>query len=411
MAVCHSNVQENRMTDPQAVADAIRQALTAKLGDHLLALYLFGSAACDAYVPGRSDIDLLLVVDPALPLFGVRDGFRPLWLQHADALGHGPWVATPDDLALHLALFPSLHRNLLAGARCLQGQPLLADLLAPPAPDPVEQVAYIAARAITRTGALTASTLPPEDGARLTRLLERLARRVSAAESSQLLTPMESLTVIHARLRELAVAMPQFEWLGEAPGGEAPGLLPGCLAFYQWEQYLIAVLERVDEETLAGVDWEEVGLAAQDAHSRFALATPWQFRLAASQVWADSLYFNGFEHMWGADILGDLAIDQTVLLRQLARVGSEQRVEKLPSIYLTIEDAAISKLIHDTQNGLLNAGLRAELFARFSGRPLELPDWHPPGREVPQAERVVAAWERWRQVTVYFADLWRQTVC
>ena len=117
-----------------------------------------------------------------------------------------------------------------------------------------------------------------------------------------------------------------------------------------------------------------------------------------------------YPRLGGADILGDLAVDQTVLLRQLARVGSEQRVEKLPSTYLAVEDAAISKLIHDTQNGLLNAGLRAELLARFTGRPLELPDWDPPGREVPQGERVAAAWERWRQVTVYFADLWRQAV-
>jgi hypothetical protein len=164
----------------------------------------------------------------------------------------------------------------------------------------------------------------------------------------------------------------------------------------------------VDEETLSGVDWDEVGAAAEDAYAQFGLATPWQLRLVASQPWVDSLFFKGFEHMWGADVLGELEPDELTLLRQLARVGSEQRVEKVPLDYLTIEDSAVSKLIHDTQNVLLNAGLRAELFTRFTGRDFDLPDWTPPGREVPQPERVAATWERWREVTAYYARLWRE---
>jgi hypothetical protein len=112
--------------------------------------------------------------------------------------------------------------------------------------------------------------------------------------------------------------------------------------------------------------------------------------------------------MWGADVLGDLQADEPTLLRQLARVGSEQRVEKVPLDYLIIEDSAISKLIHDTQNVLLNAGLRAELFARFTGREFDLPLWTPPGRETPQHQRVMAVWERWREVTTYYARMWRE---
>jgi hypothetical protein len=220
--------------------------------------------------------------------------------------------------------------------------------------------------------------------------------------------PAEAMVAIHARLRALAEDMPQFDWHGASPSGGVPDLLPGCLAFYQRESHLITVLEQVDEETLSGVDWEEVGAAAEDAHAQFGLATPWQLRLVASQTWVDSLFFKGFEHMWGADVLGDLEAHEPTLLRQLARVGSEQRVEEVPSAYLTIEEQTISKLIHDTQNVLLNAGLRAELFARFTGRDFDLPNWTPPGREVPQPERVAAAWERWREVTAYYARLWRQ---
>jgi len=272
----------------------------------------------------------------------------------------------------------------------------------------VEETAELAARAITRATALTPQTLPPPETQRLTRLLDRLARRVTGVDTPESLTPLQATVAIHESLREKARGMPQFEWHGDPPSGDVPDLLPGVLAFYQRDKHLITVLERVDAEVLSQVDWQEVGAAAEDAYARFGLATPWQLRLTASRLWVDSLYFRGFEHMWGADILGDLEVDEATLLRQLTRVGSEQRVEKVPLAYCTIEDATVSKLIHDTQNVLLNAGLRAELFARLTGRKFDLPDWTPPGRDVPQAERVAATWERWREITAYYAHKWRQ---
>jgi len=395
------------MTDLRVVVKDVRDTLTAGLGEHLLALYLFGSAARGQYVSGRSDVDLLLVVGPDMPLAAARRVFRPLWARHADVLGHGPLVATPADLALHLTLFPSLHRALHAEARRFHGEPVLERLPPPPPSDPVEETAYVAARAITHATALTPTVLKPEALQRLTQLLDRLARRFTGLNPPGTLAPLQATTAIHARLRRLAPEMPQFDWRGPPPAGDAPDLLPGCLAFYQWEKHLITVLQRVDEQTLANVDWAEVGAAAEDAYAQFGLATAWQLRLAASQVWPDSLFFQGFEHLWGADILGDLSPAEPALLRQLARVGSEQLVEKVPMDYLTIDEDAIGMLIHDTQNVLLNAGLRAELFARLTGRDFNLPDWTPPDREAPQPERVQAAWERWREVTAYYAGMWR----
>ena len=396
------------MVDVQEVVADVRDTLVAGLGDHLSTLYLFGSAAREEYVHGRSDVDLLSIIDPEMPLIAARNTFRLVWKRHADALGHGPLVATPQDIQLHLTLFPSLHRSLLADGICLHGETQLNQLPPPPPPDPVEEAADIAARAITGATALTPETLPPGEAGRLTRLFDQLARRTTGIKPPQTLNPAEATLAIHARLRELAKGLPQFDWHGAPPGGEVPDLLPGCLAFYQREKHLIAVLERVDEETFSDVDWIEVGAAAKDAHARFGLATPWQLRLAASQTWVDSLYFHGFEQLWGADILGDLETDEASLLRQMARVASEQRVEVVPSTYLTIGDADVSKLIHDTQNVLPNAGLRAELFARFTGREFDLPDWTPPDREVPQPERVAATWERWRELTAYYVRMWQQ---
>jgi hypothetical protein len=159
---------------------------------------------------------------------------------------------------------------------------------------------------------------------------------------------------------------------------------------------------------LSSVDWAEVGAAAQDIHAQFGLATPWQLRLAASQVWADSLFFDGFEHIWGADILGDLEPDEVTLLRQLTRMASEHQVEKLPMNYLTCEDAAIARMLHDTQNTLLNASLRAELYARLVSRQFDLPGWTSPDRRTPEPERVEAVWRRWHELTAHYARIWHQ---
>jgi predicted nucleotidyltransferase len=396
------------MDDLKMVVREVRRQLVDRLGAHLQALYLFGSAARGQYVSGRSDVDLLLIVDPNMRLPSARDAFRPLFEQYASILGHGPMLATVEDLALHLALFPSLHRALSQEGLCLHGDPVLKRLPPPSSPDLVDEAAYVAARAITYATALTPKAIPVERFQGLARHLDRLTRRVAEIQPRDALSPPDAMVALHAQLRELAPTMPQFNWGGSPPQGDLPDLLPGCLAFYQRDKHLITVLERVDEEVFANVDWGEVAEAAEEAGADFALATPWQLRLAASRVWVDSLFFNGFEHMWGADILGDLEADEEKLLRRLAQLASEQRVEKIPVIYLMAEDDGISKLIHDTQNVLLNAGLRAELFTRLTGRTFELAEWTPPGREVPQPERVAAAWDRWREITAYYAGLWRQ---
>jgi hypothetical protein len=394
--------------DLKVIVTQVRDTLVAELGEHLLALYLFGSAARGQYVRGRSDIDLLLVVDPSMPLIVARNVFRPIWQRHASALGHGPLVATPDDLALHLALFPSFHRILLRDALRFHGAPMLKSLPPPAPPDPIEDAAYVAARTTTYANALTAENLPPERAQQLTWVLNRLTRRVTGLRPEHTIPPLEAIVALHAKLREMAASMPQFAWRGSAPSGDVPSQLPGCLAFYQRNKHLIAVLERVDEETLSAVDWANVGAAAEDADALFGLATPWQLRLAASQIWVESLFFEGFDHVWGADILGDLEADETTLLRQLTRVASEQRVERVPMTYLTIEDAAIPRLLHDTQNVLLNAGLRAELYARLTGRESDLPVWMPPDRETPESEQVEAIWQRWRKLTHYYARMWQE---
>ena len=58
------------MSLPQAeieYLEAVRAAVQRELAPHLLGLYIFGSAGCDAYEPGVSDLDVQAVVDAPLP--------------------------------------------------------------------------------------------------------------------------------------------------------------------------------------------------------------------------------------------------------------------------------------------------------------------------------------------------------
>ncbi len=398
------------MTTLKSVIVQVRDALVNELGERLIAFYLYGSASRGEYVPGRSDVNLLLVINPSVRLATVRKAFRPVWDEYAHVLRTGPLVATPDDLALYLELAPELHHVLLAEARRFYGQPVLEDLPEPPERDPLEPITRMAAKAMVGAAALTPSIYTPERAQRLAFSLERMAHHFEGGGTPESSSPVDVLDAIHARLRELAQEMPEFAWPGEPPAETGPFLLPGCLAFYRRDNSLIAVFPRVDKQKLAVVDWEEVGRAVEDEGAEFALATPWQLRLVASRLWVDSLYFQGFECLWGTPVLDDLKPDEVPLVRRLARVASEQLVKIVPRAYLTIEDAGVSKLIHDTQNVLLNAGLRAELLARFTGRDMHLPHWIPPGQDVPQVERVAAAWQRWRVVTAHFTELWREMV-
>ena len=61
------------MTDPEAFAHRLDQVVRQTVGDRLVGTYLHGSAALGGFVPGRSDIDLLVVVDGPVDGPGLGD--------------------------------------------------------------------------------------------------------------------------------------------------------------------------------------------------------------------------------------------------------------------------------------------------------------------------------------------------
>ena len=77
------------MDDPRARVRELGELLRQELGDELLGLYLFGSLAVGGFVPGRSDIDLLTVVQSDVDERQLEGLER---LHAVYAAGHPEWV-------------------------------------------------------------------------------------------------------------------------------------------------------------------------------------------------------------------------------------------------------------------------------------------------------------------------------
>jgi predicted nucleotidyltransferase len=111
--------------DIDTAAQALSEALGAALGDNLVSLMLYGSAARGTRVAGRSDANVLLVVGDA-SADALRRAAPALsaWMRVAKA---PPLIQTADDWAASADVFPievedirDAHR-LLAGRDVLQG--------------------------------------------------------------------------------------------------------------------------------------------------------------------------------------------------------------------------------------------------------------------------------------------------
>ena len=91
-------------------AEATAAALRRGMGDQLLTLYLFGSLTGDSYRPGRSDVNLLAVVDDRASIHEVRAAFRPAWRKHGKTLQRAPMVmasSSPRTTPFHQTLLPA----------------------------------------------------------------------------------------------------------------------------------------------------------------------------------------------------------------------------------------------------------------------------------------------------------------
>src|SRR5438477_8231359 len=109
----------------KAIASLARD-LPAALGDNLVSLLLYGSAARGDAVPGRSDINVLLVVrDASAATLHRASPVLQAWLAVAHA---APLIQSEADWAASADVFPIEIEDMRAGHRLLAGRDVLAGL-------------------------------------------------------------------------------------------------------------------------------------------------------------------------------------------------------------------------------------------------------------------------------------------
>jgi hypothetical protein len=114
----------------QAVEQLV-QELLASWGKDLVSAALYGSLASGEYVPGRSDVNLLLVVKDARPPALERAG--AVLRAAAGRLRLNPFITTPEEMQASADVFPIKFLQMRQQAELLFGQDALGSLEISPA--------------------------------------------------------------------------------------------------------------------------------------------------------------------------------------------------------------------------------------------------------------------------------------
>ena len=225
----------------------IIRAFEDELGDVFVALLLVGSAATNYYLPGHSDVNLMLVIRRDATLQQVQKVVSAQWSIWENTLRTPPTVAYQSAFFRHLRLNPALNLHIQTYARLLSGQ----------VPDPYPQPNQLKVLAAYCTAALTASaalsaprsisptTSPAYDQ------LHRLARRLTAYPLSEKATARQLFIIVQ---RELQSRLEQFRGLDKSP----PTPTNNLEAIYSQLQQIVFVIPELSERQLAALDWSTI---------------------------------------------------------------------------------------------------------------------------------------------------------
>lgn len=367
-------------------AEATAAALRRGIGDQLQALYLFGSLATDAYQPGRSNVNLLAVVDETTNIHKVRDAFWPVWRKYGATLQRAPLLATPAVLARYGRLRPDFSWHLAQHGQLLVGEPLAG--FPPAEPAPIDQLSPLAIQAMAASAALAPQLLSPEARGQALALLRRLAH-CYAGFHDETATAGMLFAQLQAALADRLTTLPLTEWQN-SEYLESPPLLPQLLAIYEETDQVILVLPEMTAGEWLAIDWDEVAGRLVDQYYGLQVATPAQLRLVMSQERATDLRLNRVRHVWGANPLAGVEATPGRILRSAARLAANLHLDALPNAYLTAKDDQAGKIIHDFQNRLLNVQLQHELLHRLADLPRSEPPTPLPDRTTPAPQRIEA---------------------
>lgn len=110
---------------PEDIFGAFRDDYTTVFGPGLISIVLYGSGARGDYVPGKSDINFLIVLEEAA-LGRVRDAMPLVRKWHGRGVAT-PLFLSPREIAASLDTFPIEFLNMQAAYRVVAGRDVLGD--------------------------------------------------------------------------------------------------------------------------------------------------------------------------------------------------------------------------------------------------------------------------------------------
>lgn len=355
-----------------------------ELGTQLELFCLFGSATQNHYHPGRSDLNLLVVVAEEVSLHNLRRLFLPLWASYQPVLKRPPFIATRSQLVRHLQLNPLLAQHILECGQSLTGTMTLLSHI--PIVNEVEDVAYWANVALQASAALAPQLLTGND---CVNQLDSLSRRLLGQPAAS--KPEQTFTLIQLKLQQMIAQIPAGQWPWPMPKTVDSPTQPNLLAVYQEADAQILLIPPLSKELLDELDWRSIATRLQQQGQFLRVAMPTQFKLALFYEQPVELVLNQYQRVWGQDLLRGLSVNDPLLFRACGRQVSHLLIGELPAVYLTAADEeAIHRAIHDLQNRLLNVYLQNELLQRFGRLENSLPPPPLPGRDTPNPKRIEA---------------------
>lgn len=365
--------------------NALFNAFQKRLGSQLELFCLFGSITQNHYRPGRSDLNLLVMVAEDVSLHHLRQLFLPLWANYRQLFKRPPLIATRSQLVRYLQLNPLLAQHILECGQSLTGTMALLSHI--PIVNEVDDVAYWAQMALKASAALAPQLLGAENGC--LQQMESLNRRLLGQPAAA--TPAETFTNIQLKLQQMIAQIPAGQWPWPMPKTVESPTQPNLVAIYQEADCQILLIPPLSKNLLAELDWTSIAARLQQRGQFLRVAMPTQFKLALFYEQPVELVLNQYQRVWGQDLLRGLTVPDLVLFRACGRHVSNLLVSELPAAYLTAgDDEAVHRVIHDLQNRLLNVHLQHELLQRFGRLENSLPPPPLPGRESPSPQRIEA---------------------
>lgn len=365
--------------------DVLFNVFQKELGNQLELFCLFGSITQSHYRPGRSDLNLLVMVAEEVSLHRLRQLFLPLWANYGQILKRPPLIATHSQLARHLQLNPLLAQHILECGQLLTGTMALLSHI--PIVNEVDDVAYWANLALQASSALAPQLIQPENGC--LQKMESLNRRLLGQPAAA--TPEETFARVQLKLQQMMAQIPAGQWPWPMPKTVESPTQPNLVAIYQEADCQILLIPPLSKNLLDELDWTVIAARLQQRGQFLRVAMPTQFKLALFYEQPVELVLNQYQRVWGQDLLRGLSVNDLVLFRACGRQVSNLLVVELPATYLTAgDDEAIHRVIHDLQNRLLNVHLQHELLQRFGRLENSLPPPPLPGRDTPNPKRIEA---------------------